>query len=90
MPRWLGITLTYLVLVSAAGVILYMVLPGLFRQGAMLVGQFPDYIKVLNRVERDITIRLQDIGLTGEMMGRWEDIVTNLQNGITERAGNVY
>jgi len=53
----------------------------------MLVGQLPDYIKVFNKVERDITIRLQDIGLTGQMMGKWEDIVTNFQTGITERAG---
>ena len=87
MPRWLGVTLTYLVLVSAAGVILYLVLPGLFQQGAMLVGQLPDYIKVLNRVEQDISIRLQEIGLSGEMLGKWEDIIANLQTGITERAG---
>lgn len=87
MPRWLGITLTYLVLVSAAGFVLYLVLPGLYQQGAMLVGQLPDYIKVLNGVEQDITIRLQETGLSGQMMGKWEDIVTNFQTGITERAG---
>ena len=88
MPRWLGITLTYMVLVSAAGVALYLVLPGLYQQGAMLVGQLPDYIEVLNGVEREITIRLREIGLTGEMMGKWEDIVANLQTSITERAGD--
>ena len=87
MPRWLGITLTYLVLITAAGGILYLVLPGLFRQGAMLAGQLPDYIKVINGVERDITVRLQEIGLSGQMLGKWEDIVTDLQTGITERVG---
>lgn len=87
IPRWLGITLTYLVLVTAAGGILYLVLPGLFQQGAMLVGQIPDYIKVINRVEQDIGIRLREIGLSGQMLGKWEDIVTDLQTGLTERAG---
>lgn len=87
MPRVLGVILTYAVLASAAGVVLYLLIPGLYQQGAMLVEQLPDYIKVLNKVERDITLRLQEIGLSGQMLGKWDAIITDLQTAMTERAG---
>jgi predicted PurR-regulated permease PerM len=88
MPRWLGITVTYGVILAALGFVLYLVVPGLFKQGSMLVGQLPDYIKTLERVQNDISIRMQDMGLPRDILGKWDDIVANMQTGITERAGN--
>lgn len=88
MPRWLGVSVTFGVMVLALGLALYLVVPGLVRQGSMLVGQFPDYIKALTRLESNISNKLTDMGLPRDMTGKWQDIVKNAQTGVTEWAGN--